>query len=233
MVRHGSGAQKELYLTKIATGELRLQSMAVTEPTSGSDTTKLKTTAVRSGDRYIVNGQKVWISRVRHSDLLLLLARTTPLAEVRKKSDGMAVVIVGGAISALEAREIVYGAIGLAFSFFGVAGLFFLLDAPFVAVFQITVYIGAVAVLILFTVMLVREGRWMRDSLGSLERLVGIFTAVVLAASLALAFAASHLLNSVEASTAPSFVGIGQFIVLAAAVLGAMMLAKEERKDNP
>jgi NADH-quinone oxidoreductase subunit J len=159
---------------------------------------------------------------------------------------GMAVVIVGGEISALEAREIVYGAIGLAFSFFGVAGLFFLLDAPFVAVFQITVYIGAVAVLILFTVMLVREGRWMRDSLGSLERLVGIFTAVVLAASLALAFAASHLLNSVEASTAPSFVGIGQFIagpfapalellalVLAAAVLGAMMLAKVERKDNP
>ena len=70
-------------------------------------------------------------------------------------------------ISALEAREIIYGAIGLAFSFFGVAGLFFLLDAPFVAVFQITVYIGAVAVLILFTVMLVREGRWMRDSLGS------------------------------------------------------------------
>src|SRR5580692_10751410 len=103
----------------------------------------------------------------------------------------MMAATVGGAISALEAREIVYGAIGLAFSFFGVAGMFFLLDAPFVAIFQITVYIGAVAVLILFTVMLVREGRWMRDSLGSWERAVGILTAVALAASLILAFAAS------------------------------------------
>jgi NADH-quinone oxidoreductase subunit J len=159
---------------------------------------------------------------------------------------GMAAVVIGGAISALEAKEIVYGAIGLAFSFFGVAGMFFLLDSPFVAVFQITVYIGAVAVLILFTVMLVREGRWMRDSLGSLERLVGILTAVVLAGSFALAFAASDLLKSAEQSTPPSFVGIGQFIagpfapalellalVLAAAILGAMMLAKVERKDRP
>jgi NADH:ubiquinone oxidoreductase subunit 6 (subunit J) len=159
---------------------------------------------------------------------------------------GMAVVVVGGAISALESREIVYGAIGLAFSFFGVAGLFFMLDAPFVAVFQITVYIGAVAILILFTVMLVREGRWMRDSLGSPERLVGILTAAALAFSLALSFAASDLANTVESSAAPSFTGIGQFIagpfapalellalVLAAAILGAMMLAKVERKDQP
>ena len=81
-------------MTKIASGELRLQSMAVTEPTTGTDTTKLKTMAVRKGDRYVVNGQKVWISRVQHSDLMLLLARTTPLAEVKRKSEGMSVFIV-------------------------------------------------------------------------------------------------------------------------------------------
>ncbi|HLZ96572.1 MAG TPA: acyl-CoA dehydrogenase family protein [Steroidobacteraceae bacterium] len=94
LVRHGSEAQKREYLTKIASGELRLQSMAVTEPTTGTDTTKLKTQAVRKGDRYVVNGQKVWISRVRHSELLLLLARTTPIAEVKRKSDGMSIFIV-------------------------------------------------------------------------------------------------------------------------------------------
>ncbi len=94
LVRHGSEAQKQEYLTKIASGELRLQSMAVTEPSTGTDTTKLKTQAVRKGDRYVVNGQKVWISRVRHSELLLLLARTTPLADVKKKSDGMSIFIV-------------------------------------------------------------------------------------------------------------------------------------------
>jgi acyl-CoA dehydrogenase len=94
LVRHGSAAQKENYLRKIASGTLRLQSMAVTEPTTGSDTTQLKTSAVRRADRYVVNGQKVWISRVRHSDLLLLLARTTPLADVKKKSDGMSIFIV-------------------------------------------------------------------------------------------------------------------------------------------
>jgi acyl-CoA dehydrogenase len=94
LVRHGSPAQKRNYLTQIASGTLRLQSMAVTEPTTGSDTTRLKTSAVRKADRYIVNGQKVWISRVRHSDLLLLLARTTPFADVKKKSDGMSIFIV-------------------------------------------------------------------------------------------------------------------------------------------
>ena len=94
LTRHGSPRQKEHYLPKIASGELRLQSMAVTEPTTGSDTTKLKTQAVRRGDRYVVNGQKVWISRVRHSELLLLLARTTPLAEVKAKSEGMSIFIV-------------------------------------------------------------------------------------------------------------------------------------------
>ena len=94
VLRHGSRAQKELYLPRIAAGELRIQSMAVTEPTTGSDTTRLKTTAVRKGDRYVVNGQKVWISRVQHSDLMVLLARTTPLADVVKKSEGMSVFIV-------------------------------------------------------------------------------------------------------------------------------------------
>jgi acyl-CoA dehydrogenase len=94
VLRHGSEAQKNLYLPRIAKGELRLQSMAVTEPTTGTDTTRLKTTATRQGDRYIVNGQKVWISRVQHSDLMLLLARTTPLNEVRKRSEGMSLFIV-------------------------------------------------------------------------------------------------------------------------------------------
>ncbi len=94
LLRHGSAEQKANYLPKIASGELRLQSMGVTEPTTGTDTTRIKTTAVRKGDRYIVNGQKVWISRVQHSDLMILLARTTPLAEVTKKSEGMSIFIV-------------------------------------------------------------------------------------------------------------------------------------------
>jgi acyl-CoA dehydrogenase len=94
LLRHGSEAQKRLYLPKIAAGELRLQSMGVTEPTTGTDTTKIKTTAVKKGDRYVVNGQKVWISRVQHSDLMILLARTTPLEEVARKSEGMSIFIV-------------------------------------------------------------------------------------------------------------------------------------------
>ncbi len=94
LLRHGSKVQKAHYLPKIASGELRLQSMGVTEPTTGTDTTKIKTTAVKKGDRYVVNGQKVWISRVQHSDLMILLARTTPLAEVTKKSEGMSIFIV-------------------------------------------------------------------------------------------------------------------------------------------
>jgi acyl-CoA dehydrogenase len=94
LLRHGSDAQKKRYLPKIASGELRLQSMAVTEPSTGTDTTQLKTTAMRKGDKYVVNGQKVWISRVQHSDLMILLARTTPLAEVKRKSDGLSVFIV-------------------------------------------------------------------------------------------------------------------------------------------
>jgi acyl-CoA dehydrogenase len=94
LLRHGSEAQKNEYLPKIATGELRLQSMGVTEPTTGTDTTRIKTTAVKKGDRYVVNGQKVWISRVQHSDLMILLARTTPLSEVKKKSSGMSIFLV-------------------------------------------------------------------------------------------------------------------------------------------
>jgi acyl-CoA dehydrogenase len=94
LLRHGTEEQKRNYLPKIANGELRLQSMAVTEPTTGTDTTKIKTTAVRKGDRYVVSGQKVWISRVQHSDLMILLARTTPLPEVKKKSEGMSIFLV-------------------------------------------------------------------------------------------------------------------------------------------
>jgi acyl-CoA dehydrogenase len=94
LVRHGSEAQRRTYLPKIASGELRLQSMGVTEPTTGTDTTNLKTTAVKKGDRYVVNGQKVWISRVQHSDLMILLARTTPVDQVAKRSQGLSIFLV-------------------------------------------------------------------------------------------------------------------------------------------
>jgi acyl-CoA dehydrogenase len=94
LLRHGSDGQKQQYLPAIASGDLRLQSFAVTEPTTGTDTTRTRTTAIRSGDRYIVNGQKVWISRIQHSDLMLLLARTTPLAEIKKKTDGLSIFLV-------------------------------------------------------------------------------------------------------------------------------------------
>jgi acyl-CoA dehydrogenase len=94
LLRHGSAEQKQRYLPKIASGELRLQSMGVTEPTTGTDTTKIRTTAVKKGDRYVVNGQKVWISRVLHSDLMILLARTTPVDKVKRKSEGMSIFIV-------------------------------------------------------------------------------------------------------------------------------------------
>ena len=94
VVRHGSEAQKQALLPKVASGELRMQSMALTEPTTGSDTTQLKTFAQRLGDRYVVNGQKVWTSRLQHSDYMLLLARTTPLAAVKKRSEGLSVFLV-------------------------------------------------------------------------------------------------------------------------------------------
>lgn len=94
LLRHGSEAQKENYLPKIASGELRLQAFGVTEPTSGTDTLSLKTTAKRNGDHYIVNGQKIWTSRAEHSDLMLLLARTTPREHVSKRTDGLSVFLV-------------------------------------------------------------------------------------------------------------------------------------------
>ncbi|GJL83631.1 MAG: acyl-CoA dehydrogenase [marine bacterium B5-7] len=94
VLRHGSDAQKQRYLPKIASGELRLQSFGVTEPDTGTDTTALRTTAVREGDRYRVNGQKVWISRVQHSDLMVLLARTTPLDQVERRTHGLSAFIV-------------------------------------------------------------------------------------------------------------------------------------------
>jgi len=94
LLRHGSDAQKREYLPRIASGDLRLQAMAVTEPTVGTDTTKIQTTARRKGDRYLINGQKVWTSRVQHSDLMILLARTTPLDRVKDKSDGLSTFLV-------------------------------------------------------------------------------------------------------------------------------------------
>lgn len=94
LLGHGSAEQKQRWLPKIASGDLRLQSMGVTEPTTGTDTTRIKTTAVRQGDRYVINGQKVWISRVQHSDLMILLARTTPIDQVARKSEGMSIFVV-------------------------------------------------------------------------------------------------------------------------------------------
>ena len=94
IVRSGTEAQKDRYLPRIAAGELRIQAMGVTEPTTGSDTTKLKTQAVKKDGRWVINGQKVWISRVQHSDMMILLARTTPLAEVQKKSDGLSCFLI-------------------------------------------------------------------------------------------------------------------------------------------
>jgi acyl-CoA dehydrogenase len=112
LLRHGSDAQKRKWLPSIAAGKLRLQSMAVTEPSTGSDTTRLATTAVRQGDRYIISGQKVWTSRLQHSDLMIVLARTTPLPEVKRRSEGMSVLMVdlrdalSGAHGAMNVRPI-------------------------------------------------------------------------------------------------------------------------------
>jgi len=94
LLRHGSDAQKREYLPRIANGELRLQAFGVSEPTTGSDTTQLKTTATRRGDRYIVRGQKIWISRAEHSDLLLLVARTTPIEQTQKRTEGLSILLV-------------------------------------------------------------------------------------------------------------------------------------------
>jgi acyl-CoA dehydrogenase len=94
LLRHGSETQKREYLPKIASGELRLQAFGVSEPTTGSDTTQLTTTAVRKGNAYVIRGQKIWISRAEHSDLMLLIVRTTPIAEVKKRTDGLSVLLV-------------------------------------------------------------------------------------------------------------------------------------------
>jgi acyl-CoA dehydrogenase len=94
LLRHGNEAQKQFFLPKIAAGELRLQAFGVTEPTSGTDTSSIKTTAVRHGDRYVVNGQKIWTSRAEHSDLMLLLARTTPKEQVAKRTDGLSIFLL-------------------------------------------------------------------------------------------------------------------------------------------
>jgi acyl-CoA dehydrogenase len=106
LLRNGNAEQKRRYLPKIASGELRMQAMGVTEPTAGTDTTRIKTVAVKKGDRYVINGQKVWTSRLQHSELLILLARTTPLSEVAKKSDGMSVFIVDTKSRGIEVKPI-------------------------------------------------------------------------------------------------------------------------------
>jgi NADH-quinone oxidoreductase subunit J len=158
----------------------------------------------------------------------------------------MMLVTIGGAIVALEADEIVYGAIALAGSLFGVAALFFLLNAPYVATFQITVYVGAVAVLILFTVMLVRQEKWATEvSSKSITRLAGVLTGLAIAGSLGLAIAASSLSSSTNIQNAAGFLQIGQLIsggyapvlevlalVLAASVVGAITLSRVDREDR-
>ena len=106
LLRHGSPEQKKRYLPRIAKGELRLQSMGVTEPGAGTDTTKIKTVAVRKGDRYVVNGQKVWTSRLQHSELMILLTRTTPADQVARKADGMSIFLVETKSKGIEARPI-------------------------------------------------------------------------------------------------------------------------------
>jgi len=155
------------------------------------------------------------------------------------------VVTVGSAIVALEAKEIVYGAIGLAGSLFGVAALFFLLDAPYVAVFQIAVYIGAVAVLILFTVMLVREEKWAKEvPVTSLTRVAGVLTGLAITIALAFAAYSTNLGQYTTIANTATFVDIGQLIstgdapvllvlalVLAASVVGALTLARADREE--
>ncbi len=106
LLRHGSPEQKRKYLPKIAAGELRLQAMGVTEPGAGTDTTQIKTVAVKKGDRYVVNGQKVWTSRLQHSELMILLTRTTPREEVAKKSEGMSIFLVETRSKGLEVKPI-------------------------------------------------------------------------------------------------------------------------------
>lgn len=158
----------------------------------------------------------------------------------------MAVVTVGSAIFALEAKEIIYGAIGLAGSLFGVAMLFFLLSAPYVAVFQISVYIGAVAVLILFTVMLVRQENWAKEvKPRSVTRVAGVLTGLAVVLALVFAVVATDLSQFSSIANSATFVDIGQLIstgdapilevlalVLAASVIGALTLSRVDREDG-
>ncbi len=158
----------------------------------------------------------------------------------------MMVLTVGSAIVALEAKEIIYGAIGLAGSLFGVATLFFLLNAPYVAVFQIAVYIGAVAVLILFTVMLVREEKWSKElPASSLTKLAGILTGLAIILALVIAVVDTNLSQFTNIVNTATFVDIGQLIstgdapillvlalVLAASVVGALTLSRADREES-
>ena len=158
----------------------------------------------------------------------------------------MAVVTVGSAIFSLEAKEIVYGAIGLAGSLFGVAALFFLLDAPYVAVFQIAVYIGAVAVLILFTVMLVRQETWAKEvKAASGTTLAGIITGLAVVLALGFAVVDTNLSRFSTVTNSATFVNIGQLIstgyapvlevlalVLAASIVGALALSRVDRGEG-
>jgi NADH-quinone oxidoreductase subunit J len=158
----------------------------------------------------------------------------------------MAVLTIGSALVALEAKEIVYGAIGLAGSLFGVAALFFLLNAPYVAVFQIAVYIGAVAVLILFTVMLVREEKWSKEiPTKSVTKVAGILTGLAIVAALAAAVVDTDLSQFSNITNSATFVDIGQLIstgdapillvlalVLAASVVGALTLSRADREES-
>ncbi len=158
----------------------------------------------------------------------------------------MAVVTVGGAMMALEADEIVYGAIGLATSLFGIASFFFLLNAPYVAAFQVTVYVGAVAVLILFTVMLVRQEKWAKEVRPtSLTRVAGILTGAAVAGSVTLAAVDSNLSGQTALQNNAGFLQIGQLIstnfspvlevlalVLGAAVVGALTLSRVDKEGD-
>lgn len=156
----------------------------------------------------------------------------------------MAVVTVGGALVALEADEIVYGAIGLAGSLFGVATLFFLLNAPYVAVFQVTVYVGAIAVLILFTVMLVRQEKWAKEvAPNSLTKIAGALTGAAVASTLAFAAVTSNFSSETTLQNTADFLQIGRLIttgyapvlevlalVLAASVIGALTLSRADKE---
>jgi NADH:ubiquinone oxidoreductase subunit 6 (subunit J) len=157
----------------------------------------------------------------------------------------MAVVTAGSAVFSLEAKEIVYGAIGLAGSLFGVAALFFLLNAPYVAVFQIAVYIGAVAVLILFTVMLVREEKWAKEKPDPGMTVAGVVTGLAVIIALALAVVATNLSQFSAVTNSETFVNIGQLIstgyapvlevlalVLASSIIGALALSRVDRGDE-